>query len=189
LGSNGSDSPLQGLQHQPSVSDERRRLYRNPLVGLTCARSGTSETGSGLIGSPLPLRPFKGPWGIPRPDCIEVVRLQCAAPRLRSPSRVLRLNGTSRRAAAPQEPSWGFAPYDTYGKAGYASGQPSPDSGRSGVSHPFSDVLPAIPFRPYFVPERPWDSPFRALIPETEPYLSPGRCSRAVTETPHFLLF
>jgi hypothetical protein len=48
---------------------------------------------------------------------------------------------------------------------GLLAGFAAPGSSRSGVSHPRERRASRPSSRPYFMPERPWDSPFRALIP------------------------
>jgi hypothetical protein len=67
-------------------------------------------------------------------------------------------------ASATREPSWGLDPYDTNRQTGYLPGLPHPAQAAQRFLTSRSDVLPACPFRPYFMPERPWDSPFRALF-------------------------
>jgi hypothetical protein len=56
--------PLQGLYFGKAVHNRCHHLWASSH-GVTYLPA-TTESSSGLMGSPLPLQPFIGPWGIPR---------------------------------------------------------------------------------------------------------------------------
>jgi hypothetical protein len=100
--------------------------------------------GSGSIGSPHPLRPLKALGVFPDRACVKTRRSRRAAHRLGLPYRVLSPYSTPARPK-PAGTLLGFGSLRHIQEHRLLAGFASPDSSRSGIPPPFSDVLPVRP--------------------------------------------
>jgi hypothetical protein len=133
-------------------------------MGLTRTLGDKPGPGSGRIACPLPLRPFKVRGVFP--DRVASKSLDDDA----SPAGLGPPPEYRAAMAPPQNRSstgtlLGFRSLRHIQESRLHTGFGSPGSSRLGVSHPRERCSSCEPFRPYFMPERPWDSPFRALVP------------------------
>jgi hypothetical protein len=154
-------------------------IRRNPR-GVRLTFEAPSKRRTGVSGSPIPLRPFAGPWGLPPPRRPRPIArpTRLASLAFASPPR-LSLEAACRASSlrAPRDaPLLGFPALQhmpdprVHLRGKLRPPRYVPASG----FRPSRRLPPREPSRPCFMPERSWASPFRGFLLRDRRCLSRG---------------